>query len=67
MGDDDGGIGTADGDARQSRGSVGRLEGIFHLVQPALRTEDGNVVVVVAVEESGVCKIMKNEWRGRSW
>mmetsp|Transcript_18035 Transcript_18035/g.42614 ORF Transcript_18035/g.42614 Transcript_18035/m.42614 type:complete len:248 (+) Transcript_18035:641-1384(+) len=53
LGDDDAGISTADGHAGQARRRVGRLEGVFHLVQTPLRAEDGDVVVVVGVAAHG--------------
>lgn len=49
LGDDYGGVGTAEGYAREARGGGGGFEGVFHLVETALGGEDGDVVVVVAI------------------
>jgi len=46
---DYGSIGTAEGNPGKTRGGGGSLEGVFHLVEPTLGGEDGDVVIVVAI------------------
>mmetsp|Transcript_18752 Transcript_18752/g.28488 ORF Transcript_18752/g.28488 Transcript_18752/m.28488 type:complete len:92 (-) Transcript_18752:52-327(-) len=47
LGHDADGIGTTDGDARQ--GCTGGFEGVFHLIQSSLRTENGYVMIVIGI------------------
>lgn len=56
--DDDGGVGTAEGDAGKTRGGGGSLEGVLHLVESTLGGKDGDVMIVVAVARHGGGKVV---------